>query len=152
MKLHFLYRKLQCLCVGHTFKTSILYSKISPLINKNWICDLKDSIGTHMTELISFWMFEVGLRSFVGFLTFDPHCFTVLCLNVCGKPPPQKALQARLVPHSACLLWWMTHAVCKDPVGWHPAYRSIRRCVCWVRTLSLFVTDTNMNVYCFILV
>lgn len=73
--------------------------KSLPLICKNWsVTDLKDSIGTHTTELISFWMFKVGLRSFVGFLNFDPHCFTMMLKHQWQTTAAKNALTSPFSP------------------------------------------------------
>lgn len=111
MKLHFL-----AILVGHTF--SIFYStEITSLIYKNWIRD-RLKRGTHTTELISFCMFEVGLRSFVFFLTFDPHCFKPMfkCLwQTTSAKHINKLSLFRIVP--VCLNEWLMLFVCKAPVG-----------------------------------
>lgn len=119
--------------VGHTF--SIFYSsEIASLIYKNRICD-KLTRGTHTTGLISFCMFKVSLRSFVGFLTFDPHCFKPMFKRLWHTTSAKRINKLslfRTVP--VCLNEWLMLFVCKAPIELHQSYSCIGRSVCRVPT------------------
>lgn len=138
VKLHFLDRKLQYLLVKHF----ILNWNYFWYIKTGSVTDLKEEPTPQSS--FPFACLKSVSDPLLVFLTLDPHCFKPVFKHL-WQTTSAKHINKFSLLHTVpvCLNEWLTLFVCKAPVGWHHSYRGLGRSVCWVPTLSLFVSDTK---------